>query len=617
MAQQISVEITINGKKISPFSRLSLRQQFNEHHYFELHFNYDVLEAKGAVTLDKSKDFLGKAINISFNDLKKSKKETVFKGLVTDIRISNTLDSPGDLIFSGYSPTILLENSESNNSFLESTLSAIVRSVSAAVPTNDLNVSVSPVKKNALPYCVQYHESNFKFLRRIAAEYGEHFFYDGSKLNFGKPSQAPQVALQYPNDISDLDLQVKLGPVDFEHVGYLSKSHKTLSIASSGQDVAGLDANGKYALNTSKSLFKSKTTSLSPRKFLEAKELDESVKMIKSTTAGGFVVVEATSDSPEIALGATVAIKANDTDYGKFTVISVNHTTDGFGNYSNHFEGIPSTIAVVPNPYIQKPIAESQLAVVTNVKDPDNLGRVKVRLLWTENLETPFIRVLVPHSGTYGSGEKTRGFFFTPEVNDMVMVGFSQNDPERPFVMGSLPHGKMIDSSKNSDNQTKSISTRSGNIITFTDKDNAKEQEINIQTDKQNYISINLKNSDGTIKIYSSKAIEVNSQETIVVKAAKSIEMQGDKTVTVKSEKINVEASDTITLKANSKVEIKAADINIEANNGVSAKANASMKIEGTQTEISGQATTKVKGALVNVEASGINTIKGAMVMIN
>lgn len=618
MAQQISVEITINGKKITPFSQLSLRQQYNAHHYFELHFNYDVLEAKGSVTLDKSKDYLGKAINIAFNDFGKTKQETVFKGIVTDIRISNTLDSPGDLIFSGYSPTILLETGESNASYLKSTLSQIVKGTTADVPGNDLAVSTTAVKKSPIPYCVQYHESDFGFLRRLAAEYGEHFFYDGTKLNFGKPSQAPDISLQYPNDMSDLDLQVKLGPVEFEHVGYLSKEDKKLRVASAGQDVVGLDANGKFALSTSKQMFKAKTNALSTRKFLDAKELDESIKVIKSTAAGNFVVVEASSDSPTVCLGATVSIKANTTDYGKFTVISVNHTTDGLGNYTNHFEAIPNGIAIVPNTHIEKRNADSQMGFVTSNKDPDNLGKVQVQLLWQKDAETtPFIRVMAPHGGTYKDGKKTRGHFFTPEVGEMVMVGFSQNDPERPFVLGSLPNGKQIDSAPNDKNQIKSISTRSGNIITFTDKDDDKEQEINIQTDKTNYISINLKKSDGTIKIYSSKAIEVNSKETIVVKAGKSIEVQGDKTISIKSEKITVEATDSITLSANSKIEMKAPEINIEASNAFTAKATASVKIEAAQTEISGSATTKVKGTLVNVEASGINTIKGAMVMIN
>jgi len=618
VAQQISVEITINGNKIAPFSQLSLRQQFNAHHYFELHFNHDVLETSGAVTLDKSKDYLGKSINISFNNFEKTQNESVFKGIVTDIRIANTMDSPGDIIFSGYSSSILLETGESNKSFLNKPLNSIVKEITSAVASNDLKVSVNPVKKSNLPYCVQYLESHFEFLRRLAAEYGEYFYYDGSVLNFGKPSQANSLSLQYPNDLSDLNLQVRLTPMNFKHGGFLSKENKKLSVASSAAQVAGLEAFGKHALSVSDQVFSAKTNTFSNRKFLEQKDLDESVKIVKSTAASNMVVVEASSDSPQVTLGATASIMADTTDYGKFTVIAVNHHTDGLGNYHNHFEAIPSTIAVVPNSHEEKQIAEPQMGYVIDNKDPDKLGKVKVRLLWQEDNEsTPFIRVLTPHAGLYKNEKKTRGFFFTPEVDEMVIVGFTQNDPERPFVMGSLPHGKAIDSSESGDDtHIKSLSTRSGNIMTFSDEVDNK-QSINIQTDDKNYISIEIDNMDGMIKIYSSKAIEVNSQETIVVKSGKSIDIQGDKTINIKSEKITIEATDTVSISANKKIELKAADISIEADSGLEAKGGSSVKVEGASAEFSGTGSAKLKGAMVNVEASGINTIKGSMVMIN
>jgi type VI secretion system secreted protein VgrG len=602
VAQQISVDITINGKEISPFSYLSLRQQFNGHHYFELRFNHDVLEAQGTLTLDKSKAFLGKNINIAFNNFAKTKTEHVFKGLVTDIRISNSQASPGDIIFSGYSPTILLETGETNQSHLVRSLNQVVKDTASHVPANDLSINIKPAKTSPIPYIVQYRESNFAFIRRLAAEYGEHFFYDGSALNFGKPAQADNLSLQYPNDISDLNLQVRLAPVSFEEISYLSKEDKHVNSPSSGQQVAGLDAFGKHALSTSEQVFQAKSSTLSRRKFKEAKELDESVKIAKSSSAANLVMLHASSDSPFVKLGGIVQVAASETDYGSFTVISVNHYTDGLGNYHNEFEAIPATVAVMPNPYDQKPDAEPQIGIVTDNKDPDNLGKVKVKLLWQKDTATtPFIRVLTPHGGNYGDGKKTRGQFFTPEINEHVIVGFTQNDPDRPFVMGSLPHGKAIDSAPNSDNHIKSISTRSGNIISFFDKEKNKEREIRIQTDDTNYISINLKSTDGTIKIFSSKAIEVQSA----------------KTIHVKSENITVEATDSIIVHANKKIELKATDILIEGSKTFDAKGGSTAKVASPQTEISGSANAKVKGGILDLEGSSVANLKAAIVKIN
>lgn len=599
---------------------MSLRQAFNEHHTFELQFNHDVIEKTGANTIDKSKDFLGKPITITFNDLKKSGTDAVFKGIVTDVHFSNSLSSSGDIIFSGYSPTILLDSGEANSSNLSRTLSQVVKTVTENVPANDLSVKINPVKKTAIPYIVQYRESNFAFIRRLAAEYGEHFFYDGSALNFGKPSQAKEISLQYPKDISDLKLRLRAAPVSSEQISYLSKDDKKIQKPTNGMQVAGLDTLGKHALSTSESIFSGHPSTLSRRKFLEEKELEESVKIAKSLAAADLTTLSASSDSPFVQLGTTAHVITQGTDYGKFTVISVHHQTDGLGNYQNEFTAVPSTVAVMPSIYSGKPAAEPQIGKVTEIKDPDKLGKVKVQLLWQKDTATtPYIRVLTPHGGTYGDGKKTRGHFFTPEVGDYVIVGFTQNDPDRPFVMGSFPHGKAIDSAPSTDkNQIKSISTRSGNIISFIDKDSDKEQEIRIQTDNTNYISINLKNSDGTIKIYSSKAIEVNSKETIVVKSGKSIDVQGDKTINVKSEKITVEATDTITLKANKKIEMKAADIAIEGSKGFEAKGGATAKVEGAQLEVSGSAKATVKGgAQLELQGGAMASLKGGIVQIN
>src|SRR5690606_640019 len=106
------------------------------------------------------------------------------------------------------------------------TLNQVVKDASGQIASNDLNVKINPVKKSTIPYIVQYRESNFAFIRRLAAEYGEHFFYDGGALNFGKPTQADSITLQYPNDISDLSLRVRLAPVGSEEFGYLSKEDK-------------------------------------------------------------------------------------------------------------------------------------------------------------------------------------------------------------------------------------------------------------------------------------------------------------------------------------------------------------------------------------------------------
>ena len=74
--------------------------------------------------------------------------------------------------------------------------------------------------------------------------------------------------------------------------------------------------------------------------------------------------------------------------------------------------------------------------VVTNNKDPDKLGRVKVRFPWLSDTdESWWARVASPMAG------KDRGVFFLPEVDDEVLVAFEHGDPRFPYVIGALWNG--------------------------------------------------------------------------------------------------------------------------------------------------------------------------------
>ncbi len=102
--------------------------------------------------------------------------------------------------------------------------------------------------------------------------------------------------------------------------------------------------------------------------------------------------------------------------------------------------------------------------------DPKNQGRIRVKMLWqqTKNLRTPWLRVMTPDAGTSGEVSKNRGMVFIPEIGDHVMLGFRYNDPNRPFVMGSLFNGT-TGAGGQAQNHLKSIFTRGGSTITFNE----------------------------------------------------------------------------------------------------------------------------------------------------
>ena len=50
-------------------------------------------------------------------------------------------------------------------------------------------------------------------------------------------------------------------------------------------------------------------------------------------------------------------------------------------------------------------------------------------------MQTSWIRVLTPDAGVSDKVSTNRGFVFIPEKDDIVLVGFRYDDPNRPFVL--------------------------------------------------------------------------------------------------------------------------------------------------------------------------------------
>ncbi len=113
-------EISIGDQQISHFSSFTLQQQFNAHHYFELRFNHDQLGAPGLITLDDSRDFVGKTFTASFGYV--SGQPQNFAGVVTKVELTQTNGYHGMLIVSGYIPTILIDRGADLGSYFAKSL---------------------------------------------------------------------------------------------------------------------------------------------------------------------------------------------------------------------------------------------------------------------------------------------------------------------------------------------------------------------------------------------------------------------------------------------------------------------------------------------------------------
>lgn len=157
-------------------------------------------------------------------------------------------------------------------------------------------------------------------------------------------------------------------------------------------------------------------------------------------------------------------------------------------------------------------------AVVTDNRDPDAIGRVKIRIAGAG--DEVWARMATLMAGNQ------RGTWFIPDVNDEVLVGFEQGDLRNAYVIGGLwsksspPPEKM-----DANNNKKILRSRNGVKITLDDQ-NGQENFI-VETPGGQKImlkdgpgSIEITDSNGNSVELSGSGISVNAGAKVTINAS-------------------------------------------------------------------------------------------------
>lgn len=110
-------------------------------------------------------------------------------------------------------------------------------------------------------------------------------------------------------------------------------------------------------------------------------------------------------------------------------------------------------------------------ALVTDIRDPDRQGRVKVTLPWSPDAQGARYEAWA-RLATLMAGNQ-RGTWFVPEVDDEVLVAFEHGDPRRPYVLGALWNGRdapPLSMDGAGSNDRKQICSRNGIKVTLDDR---------------------------------------------------------------------------------------------------------------------------------------------------
>jgi phage baseplate assembly protein gpV len=337
------------------------------------------------------------------------------------------------------------------------------------------------------------------------------------------------------------------------------------------------------------------STTMSPTTTQEAKDLAAALATRLATTelsARGEV-----AGHPEIKAGSRVNITGMGTRLsGTYYITTVEHIFGRNTDLITRFTAggtEPASIVDLLGGGVDRVSPFGRLGltvgVVTNNKDPDEVGRVKVKFpTLSGEVESAWARVV-----SLGAGAAT-GFMIVPQIDDEVLVGFQDGDLRFPYVLGGLWSAKKKPPSTSADYLESSkvvqwgMTTKAGHSLQFVEG----------SSDDKSHFTVQLADKKTKLRLGKDK-IE------IVANSGKPIEIKNDKA--------------SIVLTSSGDIQIKGVNVTIEAqqalkatgSTGVEVKSNTTLKAEaGASLELKGSASAKI-------ESSGITQIKGSMVTVN
>ncbi len=564
--------VSIAGKPCH-FRYLKLHQKFNHHHCFDIEVDFEELESQWMDNPTRIIQLMGKEVNISMKH-KITGETNDFLGLVTHVEMIGKHGQQSGILVSGHSPTIRLDGKKTMDSFMDKPLKMIVDEA-VGNSGNGASVTANPKFGGKADYLCQYNETCFEFLNRLSWLYGEWFGYSGTEIFFGNPGAGSTSVLTYDEEILEFNLSANLVPPRFNRYEYLV--HDDNEIDSAAPDhVPGVRGYIQAALNQSKEIYTSEADLHLNSSILMKEELYHLVKMEKSRSVGDMLVFNGKSHSCKVKIGGVVSVALPGTmavankQVEDFLVTEVTHIVDQESHYFNTFKGVLSGIENIPMPELRMPVAAPQVATVKTNDDEKKLGRVKVEFQWQKKKgkTTNWIRVQTPDAGKSDKVANNRGYVAIPEEKDIVMVGFEYNDPNRPFVMGSI-FSEKVSQGGGQGNKSKSITTRSGSTMTLDDDKGSiliKDQhgsdskitfdgkkKIKIEADDELTIDIGkgasvLKmDKNGNITI-NGNVFKINATKNILLISKDKAMLWGKKAVNILSELLNVAASKKTTV---------------------------------------------------------------------
>ena len=535
--------------------------------------------------LSNSEEFApGKVITISAGY--GQDEDTLFKGIVVrhSIKINGNNDSR--LIIECRDKAVKLTIGRKNANYVDSKDSDIIsKIISNAGLGSDVSASSTDHKE-----LVQYYCTDWDFILSRSETNGFLVIVEDGKLSVKAPdtSSSPELKVSYGMDLFDFHADLdSLSQVD--SVKSTSWDPKNQNILTSQVKPEQLNTQGDLDSSTLSKVIGLNTFHLQTAATKEENALKSwaTAQQIKSglSRIRGHAKFQG---SAKAAPGKLIELAGVGNHFnGNAFVSAVQHNIeDGDWITEVEFGMSPEWFAerrdlVAPSAAGLLPGVEGlQIGVVKKLdQDPDGHSKIQVSV---PIMQAESAGVWARLSKFYASDGI--GAFFIPEIGDEVILGYLNNDPSHPVVLGSLYSSKHKPPYElTAENYTKALVTKSKLKLEFDDE----KKIITITTPANNKIVISDDEKSILLQDQNDNKLQLD-QNGISLDSPKDIKL------TAKGQ-ISIDAVGKINITAKDDVKVSGLNVNNEAQIGFVGKGNASAELS----------------------ASGQTTVKGSMVMIN
>lgn len=561
---------------------------------FELRFR-----DRDHIVLDKASIKIGVPVKLSVASNESSAPLPLLEGEVT--ALEKEFDGTGTFtVVRGLDKSHRMTRGRRVTSFQNMTVSDVVRKVAqgAKIPCGTIDPTSGVHKQIS-----QGNLTDWAFLRQLAADVGAGIAMVNGKLEFRCPnaaSAAPSTATSATDDAMVLELgrnvlRMRAVVTSAEQVPTVEvrgwdPTTKKAVIGQAPAKTVSAEIGVKPAELAS--VFSSQPLVATDSPYRTQGEVKDAAKALAEQVAGGFAELEVVMrGNPKVRAGTAVTLAGVGAPFeGKYTVSASRHVFDpevGYSTWVTVSGAQDRSLLGLTGSHLGAAAGDAGvvIGVVSDCRDPDKRGRVRLKFPWlNDTYVSDWARTVQPGAG------RNRGAVIVPEVDDEVLVAFEQGSFQRPYVLGGLHNGmdtlpkgavELVNSNAGTIDRRAFVS-RTGHALEMLESASG-AQGIKIRTgDGKLFLDLDQKQTK----------ITVHSDGTVLVEAKQGV------TVDAGTGSLKLTGQDvSITAKTGVKVDGGGGEVKVSSSSKVS--------VQGAMVSVNGSGTTEVKGgAMCNIQAA-------------